>query len=68
MLSDAREMRRQLAAASSATVPREHLFVFDARLKWQSINPGTSADLPVLSLFAHGLEREQADQDGAPLA
>lgn len=64
VLSEAREVRRQVAAASSAALRREHLFVFDARLKWQGINPGTSADLTVASLFAHRLEDRDADRNG----
>ncbi|MGA1858067.1 triphosphoribosyl-dephospho-CoA synthase [Azospirillum sp. 11R-A] len=64
VLSEAREVRRQVAVASSAALRREHLFVFDARLKWQGINPGTSADLTVASLFAHRLEDRDADRKG----
>ncbi|PWC46065.1 triphosphoribosyl-dephospho-CoA synthase [Azospirillum sp. TSA6c] len=64
VLSEAREVRRQVAAVSSAAIRREHLFVFDARLKWQGINPGTSADLTVASLFAHRLEDRDADRKG----
>lgn len=64
VLSEAREVRRQVAAVSSAAIRREHLFVFDARLKWQGINPGTSADLTVASLFAHRLETGQAGHKG----
>lgn len=65
VLSEAREVRRQVAAASSAAIRREHLFVFDAHLKWRGINPGTSADLTVASLFAHRLEHAQAGYEGA---
>lgn len=64
VLAEAREVRRQVATASSAALRREHLFVFDARLKWQGINPGTSADLTVASLFAYWLERGQAGHKG----
>ncbi|PGH57459.1 triphosphoribosyl-dephospho-CoA protein [Azospirillum palustre] len=64
VLSEAREVHRQVAAVSSAAIRREHLFVFDARLKWQGINPGTSADLTVASLFAHRLEDRDADCKG----
>lgn len=64
VLAEAREVRGRVAAASSAVLRREHLFVFDARLKWQGINPGTSADLTVASLFAHWLEGRQADRKG----
>lgn len=64
LMSEAREVRRQLAAEKSDAVRHDHLFAFDARLKWQGINPGTSADLTVASLFAHGLEdREQEAKD-----
>lgn len=61
LMSEAREVRRQLAAEKSDAVRRDLLFAFDARLKWQGINPGTSADLTVASLFAHGLEDRDLD-------
>lgn len=64
VLAEAREVRRQVAGSSSAALRREHLFVFDARLKWQGINPGTSADLTVASLFAYLLEKREEDQPG----
>jgi triphosphoribosyl-dephospho-CoA synthase len=64
VLADARELRRQVAEATSAVLRREHLFVFDARLKWQGINPGTSADLTVASLFAYWLEKREDDHQG----
>ncbi|MDR6773476.1 triphosphoribosyl-dephospho-CoA synthase [Azospirillum sp. BE72] len=64
LMSEARELRRQLAGEKSDAVRHDHLFAFDARLKWQGINPGTSADLTVASLFAHWLEdREQDAKD-----
>ncbi|AWB09280.1 triphosphoribosyl-dephospho-CoA protein (plasmid) [Azospirillum humicireducens] len=56
LMAEAQEVRRQLAAETSDAVRHDHLFAFDARLKWQGINPGTSADLTVASLFAHWLE------------
>lgn len=59
VLAEARELRRQVSEATPAALRREHLFVFDARLKWQGINPGTSADLTVASLFAHLLEKRE---------
>ncbi|CAO3427025.1 triphosphoribosyl-dephospho-CoA synthase [Azospirillum endophyticum] len=65
VLAEAREVRRRVAESSSAAGRREHLFVFDARLKWQGINPGTSADLTVASLFAYWLEKRETDQEGA---
>lgn len=64
VLAEARDVRRQVAEASSAALRREHLFVFDARLKWQGINPGTSADLTVASLFAYLLEKREDDHTG----
>lgn len=64
VLAEAREVRRQVAGSSSAALRREHLFVFDARLKWQGINPGTSADLTVASLFAYLLEKREKDHMG----
>ncbi|WP_372395762.1 triphosphoribosyl-dephospho-CoA synthase [Azospirillum sp. HJ39] len=64
LLAEAREVRRRVEAAQSAAVRREHLFVFDARLKWQGVNPGTSADLTVASLFAHGLEGDRSGNGG----
>lgn len=64
VLAEARELRRQVAESSSAALRREHLFVFDARLKWQGINPGTSADLTVASLFAYLLEKREDGHTG----
>ncbi len=64
VLAEAGELRRQVAESSSAALRREHLFVFDARLKWQGINPGTSADLTVASLFAYLLEKREDDHTG----
>ena len=64
VLTEARDVSRQVAAASSAALRREHLFVFDARLKWQGINPGTSADLTVASLFAYWLEKREDAHTG----
>ncbi|QCG93694.1 triphosphoribosyl-dephospho-CoA protein [Azospirillum sp. TSA2s] len=64
VLTEARDVRRQVAEASSAALRREHLFVFDARLKWQGINPGTSADLTVASLFAYWLEKREDAHTG----
>ncbi|KAA0574503.1 triphosphoribosyl-dephospho-CoA synthase [Azospirillum sp. Sh1] len=64
VLAESRAVRRQVAGSSSAALRREHLFVFDARLKWQGINPGTSADLTVASLFAYLLEKREEDQPG----
>ncbi|CAO3451018.1 triphosphoribosyl-dephospho-CoA synthase [Azospirillum largimobile] len=64
LMTEAQEVRRQLVAEKSDAVRHDHLFAFDARLKWQGINPGTSADLTVASLFAHWLEqREQEAKD-----
>lgn len=65
VVSEACEVRRQVAAASTAAGQREHLFVFDARLKWRGINPGTSADLTVASLFANWLEERKAENRGS---
>jgi triphosphoribosyl-dephospho-CoA synthase len=64
VMAEARELRRQVAEATSTALRREHLFVFDARLKWQGINPGTSADLTVASLFAYLLEKREDDHTG----
>jgi triphosphoribosyl-dephospho-CoA synthase len=41
------------------------LLDFDATLKAQGLNPGTSADLTVASLFAHGLQMTQHAQSRA---
>lgn len=45
-----------MARADPAEMQPE-LLRFDATLKAQGLNPGTSADLTVASLFAHALER-----------
>lgn len=64
LMTGAREVRRHLAAEKSDAVRHDHLFAFDARLKWQGINPGTSADLTVASLFAHWLEDRDRPESG----
>ncbi len=59
----AEEVRRRaeapaadLRAASNPEETRERLLDFDAELKAEGINPGTSADLTVASLFARRLQ------------
>src|SRR5262249_27472906 len=46
-----------LAAAGQPAELTPALLAFDAALKAEGINPGTSADLTVATLFAHHLER-----------
>ncbi|MGH6960668.1 MAG: triphosphoribosyl-dephospho-CoA synthase [Dongiaceae bacterium] len=46
----------QLLAANDPEMLRPELFAFDALLKTDGINPGTSADLTVATLFARRLE------------
>ena len=45
-----------LRAAERPTVLQTRLLAFDAELKAAGLNPGTSADLTVATLFAHRLE------------
>lgn len=47
---------------AASTGPARHalLLDWDKPLKMQGFNPGTSADLTVATLFAHGLAREEA--------
>ncbi|PWC37848.1 triphosphoribosyl-dephospho-CoA synthase [Azospirillum sp. TSO35-2] len=56
LLAEARELRRRVEAAASAAERHERLLAFDTGLKRRGINPGTSADLTVASLFAHWLD------------
>ena len=46
-----------LGAAEQPATLAHSLLAFDAELKAEGINPGTSADLTVATLFAHHLER-----------
>ena len=47
----------RLAAAGRPADLAPSLLAFDAALKAEGVNPGTSADLTVATLFAHHLER-----------
>lgn len=65
------ETRRAAMALDSALLSMSHpsrmtaaLLDFDARLKSQGLNPGTSADLTVASLFALRLELARGGQAG----
>jgi triphosphoribosyl-dephospho-CoA synthase len=49
-------LAERLAAADRPAALADPLFAFDAELKAQGLNPGTSADLTVATLFAHHLE------------
>ena len=53
-------MRRTLQATSDDEARFDLLLEFDERLKARNINPGTSADLTVASLFAHKLRQHLA--------
>lgn len=53
--AEARPWRERAAAADPATLTDE-LLAWDAALKRRGINPGTSADLTVASIFAHMLQ------------
>lgn len=66
-LALATEVQREAAAVNAGLwrerdekMRRERLMAFDRRLKRRAINPGTSADLTVASLLAHGLGRRLA--------
>jgi triphosphoribosyl-dephospho-CoA synthase len=59
--SAAREFHATLRSAPSGWDPSrltDELLAWDARLKADDINPGTSADLTVATLFAHRLVRK----------
>lgn len=51
---EAQPWRECLAAAEPAALA-PHLLAWDAALKRRGVNPGTSADLTVASIFAHSL-------------
>ncbi|MEX0696467.1 MAG: triphosphoribosyl-dephospho-CoA synthase [Dongiaceae bacterium] len=70
--SRAEDVRRRAApldallqAAADPAALRPALLDLDAALKREGVNPGTSADLTVASLFALGLEDAQAGADPA---
>ncbi len=57
---EAISVRRALLATSDDKARFDLLLEFDERLKARNINPGTSADLTVASLFAHKLRQHLA--------
>ena len=52
----AEPLARALRAADRPATLQATLLTFDAELKAAGLNPGTSADLTVATLFAHRLE------------
>lgn len=64
----AAELFQRLAAGGPAKRNEAELRDFDARLKAQGLNPGTSADLTVASLLAHDLESAIAEAAGPSFA
>jgi triphosphoribosyl-dephospho-CoA synthase len=59
---EAMEWRDALAAARDPAVMAEGLLGWDAALKSRDINPGTSADLTVATLFAASLSTMRCDK------
>lgn len=55
--ADMQALRNRLFALDDPAEREAALLVFDARLKAERLNPGTSADLTVASLFAEELAR-----------
>lgn len=59
VLAEAQSLRRAFIEASNPASALPHLLAFDKSLKSRGLNPGTSADLTVATLFAsrlaHGL-------------
>jgi triphosphoribosyl-dephospho-CoA synthase len=53
--STALDFRARLAPGEGRAAPLPDLLAWDAQLKARGINPGTSADLTVATLFAHRL-------------
>lgn len=53
----AADLLERLGAAARPEALRDDLLAWDATLKAQGLNPGTSADLTVATLFVHELER-----------
>jgi triphosphoribosyl-dephospho-CoA synthase len=56
----AEQVREEAAALVGAGAGKEALLRFDARLKQEGLNPGTTADLVVATLFSDMLQRETA--------
>jgi len=50
---EAQRILRQMTATNGAAASQTALLGWDARLKSQGINPGTTADLTVATVFAH---------------
>lgn len=65
--AEAAPLARRLLATDRPEALREELLAFDATLKARGVNPGTTADLVVASLFARLLLRAKSDGDAAAL-
>lgn len=59
VMADARPLERQVQAAADPIALLTDLKNFDRALKGKGINPGTSADLTVATLFVADLERSK---------
>lgn len=64
---EAAEWRAALAAADDPEELIEGLLKWDASLKWRGINPGTSADMTVATLFASRLSSKRCDKSAATI-
>jgi triphosphoribosyl-dephospho-CoA synthase len=62
--ADAAAAEREFASADGAAVPHDALMRLDAELKAEGLNPGTSADLTVASLYALHLTQRASDLRG----
>jgi triphosphoribosyl-dephospho-CoA synthase len=59
-------MRSRMKASERPQSLLADLLAWDAALKRDNINPGTSADLTVATLFAHRLGAASAPEDHSP--
>ena len=64
---DAADWRDALAAARDPEEIADGLLSWDAALKSRGINPGTSADLTVATLFASSLSAIRADKSAVAI-
>jgi triphosphoribosyl-dephospho-CoA synthase len=56
----ARGVEERFAASAKSNDMQQELIAFDRKLKAAGLNPGTSADLTVATLFAHELSAAEA--------
>jgi triphosphoribosyl-dephospho-CoA synthase len=62
VLDEAAPIEAGLAASATPEQMMPPLLAFDISLKQRGLNPGTSADLTVATLFAHALQEQEKGQ------